>query len=83
MKMLDEFDALLAGEKLIPHWRFEGGINLRRFFLEPRTFDIVLLVQGSAAIPYIEQGELTTQDTWNDITRAFGRNFLSYAVWFN
>ena len=36
---LDELGAILKGEKLVAHWRFRQGINLRRMFLEPRTFD--------------------------------------------
>ena len=39
MLLLDEFGALLQGQKLLPHWRFDKGINLRRMFLEPTTFD--------------------------------------------
>jgi hypothetical protein len=80
---LDELDALLKGEKLLPHWRFEQGINIRRLFLEPRTFDLVLLVQGSAALPYLEDGELTTADTWRRIVSVFGGDFFRYAVWLN
>ena len=30
---LDELDAILKGKKLLPHWRFNQGFNLRRFFL--------------------------------------------------
>src|SRR5688572_2538273 len=52
MLFLDELDALLNGKKLLPHWRFDQGINVRRVFLEPTTFDIVLLIQGSATLPY-------------------------------
>lgn len=81
--LLDEYEALLKGEKLIPHWRFEKGINLRRLFLEPTTFDIVLLIQGSAAIPYLEDGELTSENTWLRIGELLGGNFFGYALWFN
>jgi hypothetical protein len=83
MLFLDEFEALLQGRKLLPHWRFDRGINLRRMFLEPTTFDIVLLIQGSAAIPYLEDGEPTTRDTWARIVRLFGGDFFRYAIWFN
>jgi hypothetical protein len=83
MAFLDEFEALLKGEKLIPHWRFEQGINLRRLFLEPTTFDLVLLIQGSAAIPYLEDGERTRGDTWQRINDLLAGNFFRYALWFN
>ena len=50
-RFLEEFDALLQGRKLIPHWRFQQGVNLRRFFLEPTTFDLVLLIQSWGFCP--------------------------------
>jgi hypothetical protein len=80
---LGEFEAILQGKKLIPHWRFDEGINMRRLFLEPSTFDIVLLIQGSAALPYLEEGELTAGETWNQITRLLGGDFFRYFIWFN
>jgi hypothetical protein len=83
MQFLDEFEAVLKGTKLVPHWRFDQGINMRRFFLEPGTFDFVLLIQGSAAVPYLEDGELTTQETWTRIARVFGGDFFQYFIWFN
>jgi hypothetical protein len=76
-------EALLQGKKLIPHWRFDQGVNLRRIFLEPTTFDIVLLIQGAAAIHYLEDGELSTGETWDQITRIFAGDFFRYFVWFN
>jgi len=82
-KVLDEFEAILNGTKLIPHWRFEEGINMRRMFLEPRTFDIVLLIQGSAALPYLEKGELTNDRTWDQIKTLMGGEFFRYFIWFN
>jgi hypothetical protein len=82
-RFLDEFQALLEGKKLIPHWRFDQGVNLRRIFLEPTTFDIVFLFQGTAALPYLEDGDLTTEQTWDQITRVFGGDFFRYFIWFN
>ena len=83
MMFLDEFNALLKGQKLIPHWRLAKGINLRRVFAEPTAFDPILWAQGSAALPYAEYGQLTTAETWNRIMDFFEGNFLGYAIWFN
>ena len=80
---LDEFEALLQGRKVLPHWRLDKGINLRRVFLEPTTFDAILWVQGSAAIPYLEDGEPSTDETWEKIFDLFRGDFFSYAIWFN
>ena len=84
-RSLDEADALLTGKKLLPHWRFDGprGINLQRVFLEPELFDLVLWVQGGAALPYLELGDLTEGETWQTLVRAFGGNFVGFAIWFN
>ena len=43
-QFLDEAEAVLQGKKLLPHWRVRDGrgINLKRVFEEPRTFDLVL-----------------------------------------
>lgn len=84
MRFLDEYDAILAGEKLLPFWRGvkeKGlGVNLAKVFENPQTFDLVLWVQGSAAKPYLEEGELTTEQFWNQLTRAFRGDFMSFAV---
>ena len=64
-QVLDEADAILDGEKLIPHWRFEQGINLRRVFEEPQPFDLVLWITGPAALPYLEDGPVTTPEEWD------------------
>lgn len=82
---LDEAEAILAGEKLVPHWRLKAGygINLRQVFLEPRDFDLVRWAQGSAAVPYVSQGPRTDPKTWAAIQRSFRGQFLSFAFWFN
>ncbi|MCA9254594.1 MAG: hypothetical protein KDA33_03110 [Phycisphaerales bacterium] len=84
-RLLDEADALLDGRKLLPFWR-DGesrGVNLRRVFTEPRPFDIVLWAQGTAAAPYLEKGEITSDKFWNDIQSAFGNQLSLYALWIN
>ena len=83
LRALDDFDALLDGAKLLPHWRFAQGFNLRRFFEEPRDFDLVLLIAGYGAAPYLESGPMTPPAEWRDLNSAFGGNFLGYAFWFN
>ena len=82
---LDEAEAILAGKKLVPHWRLRDGygINVREVFLQPRDFDVVRWVQGAAAVPYVSQGPCTNRATWAAIQRSFRGQFLSFAVWFN
>jgi len=61
---LDEVDQLLAGKRLLPlirhypNYKQKRGVNVRRVFTEPRRFDLVLWVQGTAAEPYLEEGDV-------------------------
>lgn len=84
-QFLEEFDALLRGERLVPFWRGDGsrGVNLRRVFLEPRRFDLVMWVQGTGAAPYLETGELTDPRVWRRLRQVFRGNFVGFAIWFN
>jgi hypothetical protein len=83
LALLDELDAILQGEKLIPHWRFEQGVNFKRFLLEHERLDAVLLVQGYDALPFLEDGPKTDAETWWAIVEVFGADFMRYAVWLN
>ena len=88
---LDEFEQILKGKKLLPYWRgkktTDRGINLRRVFTEPRTFDPILWVQGTAATPYLEKGTLTKftngrfQEQLNG--RFGGYGLIGFGLWFN
>ncbi len=82
---LDEAEALLEGRRLLRFWRGDGsrGVNVRRVFAEPRRFDLVLWVQGSAAGPYLEEGEFTADGTWDRMVRAFEGQVFRHAWWFN
>lgn len=82
---LDEVEALLQGRRLLRFWRGDGsrGINVRRVFAEQRRFDLVLWVQGSAAGPYLEEGEYTADGTWDRMVRAFEGQVFRHAWWFN
>jgi len=84
-EFLDEADAILKGDKLIPHWRvIDGrGINLRKVFTQPKRFDLILWIQGSAAEPFLEHGTLTEKKFWQRFRRNLGGNVFGFAVWFN
>jgi hypothetical protein len=81
---LDALESLLEGRSLLGHWRLDGGIDLRRVFEEPRTFDLVLWMTGHAALPYLRDGgRPVSSATWQELQRAFGGSFLGFAAWFN
>lgn len=82
---LEEARELLEGKKLIPFWRGASprGVNLKRVFFEPRQFDLVLWIQGTAAAPYLEDGELTKPETWDRLQSLFDGRFWTFAAWLN
>ena len=76
---------LLEGRKLLPHFRFaDKGISIKRFFDEPRTFDLVLSITGPGVAPYLESGDILTAAEWEDVRRRFtGAGLMTIALWFN
>lgn len=85
-EVMNECERILQGKALIPFWRGDDetlGINLRKVMLEPRDFDLVLWVQGTAAAPYLEHGPISGRAKWSTLTNDFGRNFPGFALWFN
>lgn len=82
---LDMAEDLLEGRALLPHFRIaDKGINMKRFFDEPKPFDVVLSITGPAIAPYLESGRILTSGEFNQIQRQFGgAGFLTFALWFN
>ena len=85
LKAVDEVELILQGKKLLPFWRgkLTWGVNLRRVFLEPTQLDLVLWIHGSAATPYLEEGDLTRPDTWQQFNQSFGGQLLGFGFYFN
>jgi hypothetical protein len=83
LAVMAEFEAVLDGKKLLPHWRFNEGINLKRLLDEGTNFDLVLLVAGADAVPWLEPGPVSDSTSWNRLMGVFQGNFLGYALWFN
>ena len=84
-RVLDELDAVLSGQKLLAHWRLKPGtgINLDKLVNAPPRLDLVLLVQGSALLPYVEEGPASNQATWRTLMQPFGPGFARFALWSN
>ncbi len=82
---LSEAELILKGEKLVPFWRGNQarGVNLRKVFMQPQRFDLVMWVQGTGAAPYLEQGPLTDPVIWDRLLRVFEGEFIGFALWFN
>lgn len=85
MRSMDLLEDIMAGERLIPHWRFEDrGLNLKKYFEGTENFNPVLLLTGPGALPYLEKGDIVSQSEWRAIQNLVGgRNFGMVAAWFN
>ena len=76
-------ERVLDGELLIPHWRFDKGINVRRLFDEGQELSPILMLQGSAVLPFLEEGEIADNSFIEPILALMDGNLMGYAVWFN
>ena len=85
LAVLDDLDALLSGTKLLPYWRLGdgAGINVARFFEDPRPFDLVGWIQGDAALPYLEIGPLVTTESWAAFENLLTGDSLLFAIYLN
>lgn len=83
LRLMDELELVLNGEKLLPHWRIQAGtgINVAKLVKNPPPLDIILMIQGSAFIPYLEKGPLSDAATWRALTLPYGSQFTRFALW--
>lgn len=83
-KSLDETALIIDGKKNLPFWRDSKlTLDFMKIFTEPRAFDLVSWVQGTAATPYLEKGTVTDMSVWTELLNAFGSNLFNFVVWFN
>ncbi|MCB2117453.1 MAG: hypothetical protein KDE00_14455 [Rhodobacteraceae bacterium] len=66
LAVLSEGEKVLAGDLLIPYWRFAPGhgVNLGTWIAKPAPVRVVDWIQGTAALPYAGAGEVMTIDSW-------------------
>lgn len=84
--VLVEIEDILNGERLVPYWRVgrpDVGVNIETLLREPGDMDLILWIQGSAAVPYLEEGEVADLEAWERFTRMTRGDGLMFAVWFN
>lgn len=80
---LDEADKVLDGTLLIPHWRFKQGFDLKAYFETAKQTDLVMILTGAGALPFLRDGEVANPQHFREIQAAFGNDWLGYAFWFN
>lgn len=80
---LDTADKVLRGELLIPHWRFQKGFDLKSYFENATRTDLVMLITGRDALPFLKDGPIASADSFAEANRVFGDALWGYAFWFN
>lgn len=80
---LDVLDQIFDGKLLIPHWRFAQGFDLKAFFETAERTDLIMLLTGQGALPYLRDGPIADADSFAAANAVFGDNFFNYALWFN
>ncbi|MBN9347244.1 MAG: hypothetical protein J0I48_13755 [Devosia sp.] len=80
---LDKARDVLDGQLLIPHWRFSQGFDLKAYFETAKETDLVMILTGAGALPFLGAGKVATPEDFRAIQDAFGSDWLGYAFWFN
>ena len=80
---LDKARDVLDGRLLIPHWRFKQGFDLRAYFETAKETDLVMILTGMGAVPFLRDGPIASGQDFRAIQEAFGSDWLGYAFWFN
>lgn len=80
---LDTVDLVLEGELLVPHWRFEQGFDLKAWFTTATRTDLVMLITGSDALPYLKPGPIADAQSFAEANETLGADWLNYVFWFN
>jgi hypothetical protein len=80
---LDEAAKVLDGALLVPHWRFKQGVDLKAYFETATRTDLVMLLTGMGALPFLADGPVASPADFRAMQDAFGSDWLGYAFWFN
>ena len=80
---LDTLDLILDGKLLVPHWRFKQGFDIHAYLTEATTTDLVMLLAGQAALPFLKDGPIADADSFAAGNRVLGPQWPQYLFWFN
>jgi hypothetical protein len=75
LAVLDDAEAVLLGETLVPFWRVGpgAGLDLGAMLEDPPDLGLVGLVQGHALVPYLREGPLADGSSLRLFSEMVGR----------
>lgn len=85
LAVLDDAEAVLTGEALIPFWRVgpSVGLDLAALLDDPPDLGLAGLVQGHALVPYLREGPLASAASLRLFSGMVGGRAPLYAVVLN
>lgn len=84
LKVLDDFEAILAGRLLVPYWRVSGGgLDVAAMFADPRPIDLPGWVQGAAALPYLKTGPVADGASWQSFADTMSGEAMLLTLFLN
>ena len=85
MAILNDAEGLLQGTKLLPYWHVgtAAGVNVERMFSDPRAIDLVGWIQGWAALPYLQQGDVVSGASWAAFEGMIAGDAMVFALYLN
>ncbi|MHA3914057.1 hypothetical protein [Halovulum sp. GXIMD14793] len=83
--VLDDVEAMLNGELLIPHWRYSNayGIDVAKFLDDPAPLDLLGWVHGMDALDYMKPGPVISGQSWQAFEQLIGRRGMLFALLLN
>ncbi len=85
LAVLDDAEAVLTGQALIPFWRLAGdaGIDLSALIADPPVMDVIGLAQGSALLPYVRHGRVMNANSLTMFSAMIGGDAGLFMVMLN
>ena len=96
--VLAEISDILEGNTLLPYWRLSSrdqsrpdtgdpeigvGINFEKLMNDPKDFDIILILQGAAVAPFLEEGEIADMRAAREFAEMTNGQTGLLTMWFN
>lgn len=85
LAVLDDVEAVLKGQKLLPFWRAgpPAGLNLAKFYADAAPIDVAGWIQGWAALPYLERGTVLDNASFDAFDSLMAGQSMLFSLYLN